>query len=485
MNVPRILIPLVLVLAMVLAACGGVPAADDNATTASVAPESAASTAASTEAVASTAAPSTAAASGEPEAQASAATGSGASACTITAPGTPTTISYLGWPQTLMDAYGKEMQTCSSDNLTINLRTLDNSTAVQQMQLAFSGGGTSPYDIVQMANGSIATIGGQGWLLPLNDLVEKYRETYNLDDIPQSAWDAATFDGKILGVPVASNTLHMMYRTDLFEKYNIEPPTNYDEVIAACNTLKAEPGLTVPFATDLSAGWAWDIEFFHFLESYGGTYLNDDNSASFNTPEGVAALTKLKEVADACMGPTGLSLGYEAMVSGLQNGTIGFIQTWADQGPAMDDATKSNYVGTIGFAPAAAAKPGGPLASSTWNDFLAIPATTAADPDLAFQLIMEATRADVQKRLASEGLVLVAREEALGAEGAFRSSQAALTSINDGVGPTPNSAANPLAGAALGNYLPLVGTNELTPEEALAKAEADYIKEATAQGYLK
>ena len=430
-------------------------------------------------------APTTSPAPSASEADTAAATETDVSACNITQPTQATTISYLGWPQTLMDAYAKEMETCNSDNLTVNVRTLDNSTAVQQMQLAFSGGGTSPYDIVQMSNSSIATIGGQGWLMPLNDLIEKYREQYNLDDIPQSAWDAATFDGQILGIPVNSNTLHMMYRMDLFKKYNLTPPTNYDEVIAACAALEAEEGLTVPFATDLSAGWAWDIEFFHFLESYGGSYLNADNTPGFNTPEGVAALTKLKEVADACMGTDGLSLGYEAMVSGLQNGTIAFIQTWADQGPAMDDATKSNFVGQIGFAPAAAAKPGGPLASSTWNDFMSIPATTAVDPDLAFQVIMEATRADVQKRLAAEGLILVAREEALGSADAFRSSQAALTSITAGIGPKPNSAAQPLAAAALGNYLPLIGTGELTPEEALAQAEADYIKEATAQGFLK
>lgn len=384
-----------------------------------------------------------------------------------------------------MDAYEEEMKKCDSANLTVNVRTLDNAAAIQQMQLAFSGGGTSPYDIVQMSNGSIATIGGQGWLMPLNDLVEKYREKYNLNDIPQSAWDAATFDGKILGIPVDSNTLHLMYRKDLFEKYNLKPPTNYDEVIAACKALKAEPELTVPFATDLSAGWAWDIEFFHFLESYGGTYLNADNTTGINTPEGVAALTKLKEVADACMGEEGLSLGYEAMVSGLQNGSIGFIQTWADQGPAMDDPDKSSVVGKIDFAPAPAAKAGGPLASSTWNDFMSIPAKTAIEPDLAFQVIMEATRTDVQKQLAGQGLILVARQEALNTPGAFRSSQAALTSITKGVGPKPNSPAQPLVSAALGNYLPLVGTGELTPQDALAKAEADYIKEATKQGFLK
>jgi multiple sugar transport system substrate-binding protein len=129
-----------------------------------------------------------------------------------------------------MTAYQEEIKKCESANLTVNIRTLDNSAAVQQMQLAFSGGGTSPYDIVQMSNGSIATIGGQGWLLPLNDLVETYHDQYSLNDIPQAAWNAATFDGKILGIPVASNTLYMMYRKDLFEKYNITSPITYDEM---------------------------------------------------------------------------------------------------------------------------------------------------------------------------------------------------------------------------------------------------------------
>ena len=386
-----------------------------------------------------------------------------------------------------MDAYEKELQKCNSvQNLAVNVRTLDNASAVQQMQLAFSGGGTSPYDIVQMSNSSLAKIGSQqGWLMPLNDLIAKYSDKYDLKDIPQAAWDAATFNGKILGIPVDANTLHLMYRTDLFQKYNLQPPTTYDEIISDCSVLKAEKGLTVPFATDLSAGWAWELEFFQFLKSYGGQYLNSDNTPGFDSPEGVAALTKLKQVADACMGPVGIGLGYQAMVTGLQNGTIGFIQTWADQGPSMDDPTKSDFVGKIGFAPAAAAKPGGLLAGSAWNDFMAIPAKTGVDPDLIFQVIMEATDLQVQTQLASSGMILVSRQKALQTPGAFRSSQAALTTITQGAGPRSNYPGESLAEAALGNSLPLVGTGELTPQQALDKAQADYIKEAKAQGLLK
>ena len=40
----------------------------------------------------------------------------------------------------------------------------------------------------------VAEWAGPGWLMPLNDLVEKYRDEYNLDDIPEKAWEGVTID---------------------------------------------------------------------------------------------------------------------------------------------------------------------------------------------------------------------------------------------------------------------------------------------------
>ena len=41
-----------------------------------------------------------------------------------------------------------------------------------------------------------------------------------------------------------------------------------------------------------------------------------------------------------------------------------------------------------------------------------------------------------------------------------------------------------LVSTALGNWLPLVGSGDVTPEEALDNAAEEYIAEATAQGYI-
>ncbi|MBC7121456.1 MAG: extracellular solute-binding protein [Candidatus Methanosuratus sp.] len=405
-------------------------------------------------------------------------------ACNVAAPNSPVTIDMIGWAFPITEFYAEELKTCNKvQNLTVNVKLLDSPSAQEQVRLALSGRGESPFEIIHAANAQMIEWGSNGWLMPLNALVAKYRDEYDLDDISQAAWDAATIDGKIYGIPIVANTLHLMYRTDLFEKYNIDVPTTYDEVMEACQVLKQEPSIDLPFTLNLHAGWAWEQEFFHFLRSFGGDYLNEDNTPAFNSPEGVAALNKLKEVADACMGMDGLTWSVDDSEIGLETGRLAFADLWASRAANMDDPEKSDFVGTIGFAPAAAPKPGGKLGASAWNDFYCIPASVTVDPDLIFRIIMEASDLESQMRAAEFGIVTrmtVAKE---GVGGRYLS--AALETIEKGVGAYPPSPALPLVRSALGNYLPLVGSGELTPEEALQKAADDYVKEATIQGFIK
>jgi ABC-type glycerol-3-phosphate transport system substrate-binding protein len=401
-------------------------------------------------------------------------------ACNIDPPESPVTINVYGWPFEIMNFYADEMKKCGEvDNIEVNVQLLDFTAVQEGVRLALSAGGESPYDIVHGSNPQMTEWGSEGWLLPLNDLIDKYRDEYDLDDISATAWAGGTVDGQIYGVPVVGNTLHLAYRSDLFEKYGLEPPTTYDEVIAACEVLRDEPSIDVPFTMDVSAGWAWEIEFLAFIRSYGADYVNDDNTPGFNSPEGVAAATKMKEVVDACMGPEHVAYGYEASVIGINTGAIAFTHIWASETPNMDDPEKSDFVGLIEFAPAAAPKPGGLLGGSAWNDYYCIPATTTVDPDLVFRVIMEAVDERSMQEAAQVGIVTRTSIT----EG-VRDLPAASETIAKGVGIYAPNPAVVLAQSALESWLPFIGTGEMTPQEALDAAADEYIAEATAQGYL-
>ncbi len=405
--------------------------------------------------------------------------------CDITPPQSPTNITLIGWSIPVIDVYTAAMQSCNDvDNVTVNLRVMDNASAIEQMNLAFAAGGDSPFAIVQQSNGSIQRNVWNDWLMPIDDLVDKYREEYNLDDIGPGHWQGVTFNGKIYGIPVGSNAIMLMYRKDLFDKYNLQAPTTYDEIISACETLKQEPEITAPFAMDLSAGWAWSIAFYEALRSLGGDFFVEGTAEpAFNNEIGVKALTKIKELADACMGANNLAIDSASMRAGLGNGSMGFVHTWATSGATVTDEDQSDYYDKIAFAPAASVEAGSKLAGSAWGDYFAIPANFKGDRDLVFRIMMEAIRPDHQATASKLGMVT--RDSALTGGGVLPFAQAALETIDKGIGPMPRNIAYPTLDATLGNWLPLVGTGELTPAEALQKAEDDYITQAKDKGYLK
>ena len=405
--------------------------------------------------------------------------------CELDAPMDATELNFMGWAFPITEYFAAELEKCDEvDNLTVNVQLLDSASSEEQANLALAGGGDSPWAILHTVPARMVTLSGFDALLPLNDLVEQYREEYNLDDIPQPVWDAATIDGKIYGVPFMSNTMHLFYRSDLFEKHGLDVPTTYDEVMDACEVLKGEDSIDLPFTMNLHAGWAWEIEFMHFIRSFGGKYLNDDdNMPVFNSDAGVAALSKMKEVVDACMGAEGLTYSIDDSEIGMETGTLAFVHIWASRAANMDDPDKSDYVGQIGFAGSPAPNPdSGILGGSAWIDAYSITKRSGVDYDLAFRAIMETFDFDGQVGGSAHGAVVRTSVGEAGHGG--RNLPAMGVSLGNGVGGNSLNPAAALARTALGNWLPLVGSGDLSPEEALASAADEYIAEATAQGYI-
>ena len=401
--------------------------------------------------------------------------------CSIEAPGESTEISMIGWSFPITDFYADELEGCNSvENLTVNAQLLASADAQEQVRLALSTGGDSPYDIVHLSNAQVGE--WSGWLTPLNDLIEEYREEYNLDDIPQVAWDGVTVDGNIYGIPMVSNTLHFIYRSDVYEEFELEVPETYADVIEACNTIGLDNrDFDAPFTINLSAGWAWEIEFFQFLRAYGGGFLNDDLTPAFNGEEGIQAVELILDVAEACMGDFGYSFNLNDQEVAVQLGTLPATNMWASRAANMTDPERTSISDLIAYAPAPRVTEDSPRAGSAWNDYYAIPATTTNDPALIFQVIMEAADEESQQRAAALGQATRLSSSAFG--GPYL--EAAGITVAEGIGIYDKHPAVSIVRAKLGEFLPLVGTGDMTPQEALDAAAEAYLEEATSQGYIE
>ncbi len=401
--------------------------------------------------------------------------------CNIDAPMEAAQINMIGWTYPIIDFYASELEACNSvDNIDVNTQLLDSGSAHDQLRLALGAGGTSPYDIIMVTQGDVNSYVAEGWMMPLNDLIDQYEEEYNISDI--SGLADMTVDGNIYAIPMEQNTRHLFYRPDLLDKHGIAVPDTWDDVIAACGVLAAEDSIVIPFTTQLHAGWAWRIEFGDMLLAFGGQALNDDNTAAFNSDEGVMALEKLVEISDACMGPEGMTYSIDDSQIGIATGELAMAFTWASRAAAMDDPDFSDYVGGIDFAPAPRAIADGPYgATGGTGAGLGIPANIDDDADLVFQVIAEATDTESQTAASQVGVIV---RGAVAETAEARYLPAVFATIEGGVEGQNVPAIGAVLNPVWDQWLPQIMTGEMTAAELLDGAAAAYTEEATAQGFI-
>lgn len=139
---------------------------------------------------------------------------------------------------------------------------------------------------------------------------------YDLTDFAKKrGWDKqftsaslglCTRNGVLWGYPQSFNVLGIYYRKDIFEKYQIQVPTTFEEFEDACAKLKAN-GI-IPITTAGKYGWHV-MRFVELLiEHYAGADMHDQMNlfkAPYDNDAVIKALAKYKEFVDKGYFPDG------------------------------------------------------------------------------------------------------------------------------------------------------------------------------------
>ncbi|MBL7007291.1 MAG: extracellular solute-binding protein [Spirochaetia bacterium] len=399
-------------------------------------------------------------------------------------PAEKTQIDMIGWRFPVTEFYAEELESMNEiKNLTVNTQMMDSSGAKEQMRLTLlSGAGVSPYEILHLDGSFIVELGLENKLLPLNDLIEKYKDEYDLGDISEGLWEMASIDGVIYGVPIDANSMNFFYNMDLFEKYDLQVPDTYDEIIAISQILKQEESIDLPFTINVHSGSSWRTEFRNMLWAFGLPLLNPDGTVAFNNQTGIDALKMLERIVKETMGQEGATWSIDDTEIGLETGRLAMAVTWTSRAPNMDNPEKSKLVGKIGFAPAPRAFPGGRRSAPKSGDFYGIPANTDVDPELIFKIICEVSDLETQMRGADYGMMT--RNQVINERTDIRYLDAALTSIDEGGAVSPDLPGLRLLYATIQNYVPKIMDPEYSAENIIAIVSEIYTKEAKEQGYI-
>lgn len=296
-------------------------------------------------------------------------------------------VTILAWRFAATEHVTQEMRSCGEvPGLDVEVQMLPPEQVKRQSDLAMSSGAVSPFDIIHTNPDKVVGQAAHGWVYPLDALIERYREHYQLDDIPQSFWDAFTVGGHVYAVPFIGNAQVLFYRRDLFEQYGLKPPATLAEWYAAAERLAHIPEVPYPLAVPLR-GNALTQEFSNALLASGGRWYDDRGEPAFAGPAGVRAFETLSRLRDLGPRPMLSFTNDDVMVALLQN-QVAMALMWLSRGVEMENPQISNVVGRIGYAATPVEVPGGVPYGSLGFDGWMIPAN-AKDPELSFRIVME------------------------------------------------------------------------------------------------
>ena len=274
-----------------------------------------------------------------------------------------TTINFWTWRPEDVDSYNKLIAVFEKANPDIQVvQTAQKNTEYNTILSAALSGGSGPDVFQSRAYGGLETFAQSGYMESLEKWVPELK---GFDKGPLRGATSIK-DGKIYGVPFASQTLLIYYNKAIYKQLGLSVPDTWDQFIANLQAMK-KAGIQ-PIANGAKEGWTLEVMMGAICPNFYGA--NDFFDAlvagktTFQDPRYVGAIAKLKELTPY-MPDLYMGVSYTDMQSAFINEQAGhFIGGSFEAGYFSAQNPKLDY----DVFPAPAAKKGDPHYVSVYAD---------------------------------------------------------------------------------------------------------------------
>jgi multiple sugar transport system substrate-binding protein len=164
----------------------------------------------------------------------------------------------------------------------------------------------------------------------------QYVEALPADQFPTDAFLPATVKGstyfnKLYAYPTSSDGGLLYYRKDLLDKYKLQPPATWDEMKAACKTIKdgEKDSKLNCYAGQYQKYEGLTVNVAEAIDSSGGSVVGEDGKPTVNTPEAAKGLSFLVDsFKDGTIPKGAITWQEEQGRQAFQNGTLIFHRNW-------------------------------------------------------------------------------------------------------------------------------------------------------------
>lgn len=271
-------------------------------------------------------------------------------------------------------------------------------------------GGVDVFAVVPNLDGIHYLSAGQ--IQPVNAYLKDPALTalnYQWDDYFPKFRGAMEVRGAILGPPVMAEYLSLLYRKDIFQKYNVKVPTTLDELEAAARLLHKKPmgpnGVPGVGIVSRGHGPVSTALYASLLHSMGGTWFDNRGRPMLNAPQSLEALKWINRLLGQYAPPDVSKFNWPEAVATFLDGRAAMYIEGSSIYPLIDTSS-SRVAEQVGYAPFPSG-PGG-KGGTVGVRGLAI-AKQSANPAAAWLFMQWASGPEITRKALMHG-VLVARE---------------------------------------------------------------------------
>jgi ABC-type glycerol-3-phosphate transport system substrate-binding protein len=311
---------------------------------------------------------------------------------------------------------------------------------------------------------------------PLDDLVAKHGAGLSKNQL-------ITIDGKIMAVAFMANAQHLMYRKDILADLGIDPPSTYEEMLAAAEKIRSEGIMENPVGGAYASGWNLAQEFNNMFLGYGGEHFKPGSAEpSVNSEAGVNALNMMKSLSEY-MNPDFLTHDSNATNAEYRAGNVALLNMWGSRAASQTTAEGVTEEVKNGHAIGAPMTVGGgstPASTLWWDGWTVAKNISDEEAEATFLAMMNGIRPELMQ---DESV----RTQAVWLIDGYTPTEAAVgvfEAAKMGTTPYPMLPYMGLMHTALGNELADFMQGKESAEQALADVEAAYVAAAKEKGFL-
>ena len=362
---------------------------------------------------------------------------------------------------------------CATDAVTV---TSNATTEHKNIQVPALTANPAEYTVAMVANNSIVPLLGDGLIRPLDDLVAKYGQQLQPNQLIK-------IDGKVMAIAFMANGQHMVMRGDLLTQAGIDPvPTSWAGVMEAAGKIRDQGLLEYPLAASDAAGWDLAAEFVNMYLGTGAEFFEPGTAnLAIDNDQGRLALQTMRDLTQY-MAPDYVTFDTDSMAQLYRDGKVGMMNNWGSLAGTLIDPTKAQPAVAENTVFAAAPTIGDgtiPAAALWWDGFTIAANVTDRDAEASFQAMMHGIAPETAANNPNAAVWLIA---------GYQPGPAAVgvvANATSGARPYPMVPWMGLLHETLGNELAdfIKGTEDA--DRALVDIKAAYTAAAQQAGYLQ